>query len=337
MKNDTTVRAYRIRPIFAVILLLICTTALAQNQKPRFVVSVSGELNVDLADVLADEISYAIIKTGKYDLIANDRQFKDALKKEWKSGNVDDSKIIALAQKTGADYICFAKIKSLLGSNQITAQLVDLKTMLYGSMGKANGSLSNLDQLTKLSQAVVADMLGIAASAGIGGNSNTFTDTRDGKQYKTVKIDDQTWMAENLNYEARGSKCYENDEKNCKKYGRLYDWETAKKACHRGWHLPNDGEWSELVNFAGGNKIAGKKLKAAKFGGTDDYGFSALPGGDGNSDGSFSNVGNYGSWWSSSEYNSDNAYSRTMYYSNEYARYHDYGKSFLQSVRCLQD
>ena len=331
-----------LRPIFAAILLLICTAALAQNQKPRFVVSVSGELNVDLADVLADEISYAIIKTGKYDLIANDRQFKDALKKEWKGGNIDDDKIIALAQKAGADYICFAKIKTLLGGSQITAQLVDLKTMLYGSMGKANGVLSDLDQLTKVSQAVVADMLGIAASAGIGGNKaveiGTFTDTRDGKQYKTVKIDDLTWMAENLNYNASGSKCYENDEKNCKKYGRLYDWKTAKKACPSGWHLSNDGEWNELVNFAGGEKIAGKKLKAAKFGGTDDYGFSALlSGGGGAEEGGFYTAGSRGLWWSTTEYSSDLAYFRGMYYDGDGMFYDDFGKSYLLSVRCVKD
>jgi len=160
------IRPYTAAIVFAIAAnLILCPIAFGQNQKPRFVVSVSGELEVNIADVLADEISYAIIKTGRYDLIANDRQFKDALKKEWKNGNVDDDKIIALAKKAGADYICFAKIKTLLGSNQITAQLVDLKTMLYGSMGKANGALNELDQLTKISQAVVADMIGFAEQA----------------------------------------------------------------------------------------------------------------------------------------------------------------------------
>jgi len=327
----------------AIALLTLCTTALAQNQKPRFVVSVSGELKVDLADVLADEISYAIIKTGKYDLIANDRQFKDALKKEWKSGNVDDSKIIALAQKAGADYICFAKIKTLLGGSQITAQLVDLKTMLYGSMGKANGVLSDLDQLTKVSQAVVADMLG-----GIGGNVNTFTDARDGKQYKMVEIGNQTWMAENLNYNASGSKCNDDKESNCQKYGRLYNWETAKTACPQSWYLPHDYEWQILVNLAGGEKIAGKKLKAAKGwiydedgksgNGTDDYGFSALPGGAGGSGGnSFEIVGFSGYWWSASEYGSNAAYLLVMNYNYEDVGRVGYGKGSLRSVRCIKD
>ncbi|MDR1830802.1 MAG: fibrobacter succinogenes major paralogous domain-containing protein [Candidatus Fibromonas sp.] len=184
----------------------------------------------------------------------------------------------------------------------------------------------------------------------------TFKDPRDGKVYKTVKIGGQTWLAENLNFEAEGSKCYDNDPKNAEKYGRLYNWETAKKACPPGWHLPTNEEWQTLIDCADGfappenydykrdSETAGKKLKATsgwnKSGnGTDKYGFSALPGGYGNSDGSFLNVGSYGYWWSAYEdaYGSYSAYYRDMLYSSGTAYWHYYFKSNLRSVRCVQD
>jgi uncharacterized protein (TIGR02145 family) len=173
----------------------------------------------------------------------------------------------------------------------------------------------------------------------------SFTDSRDGKTYKTVKIGEQVWMAENLNYEAQGSLCYDNDNANCAKYGRLYNWETAKEVCPSGWHLPSEDEWKTLINVAGGDE-AGKNLKAANGwnsdgedsgNGTDDYGFSALPGGIGDSDGSFSDVGYDGYWWSSSECNSSIAYGPYMNNLIELVYSGSCYKSYLRSVRCVQD
>jgi len=181
----------------------------------------------------------------------------------------------------------------------------------------------------------------------------SFTDARDKKTYKTVKIGEQVWMAENLNYNADSSKCYENQESNCQKYGRLYDWETAMKACPQGWHLPSDAEWQTLVDLADGDKVAGKVLKASSgwtkpdgwninSNGTDEFGFSALPGGYGYSDGIFRYVGNFGHWWSSSatehtEYNIIGAYYRSMDFLNKNVNRDILRNSYLFSVRCLQN
>jgi uncharacterized protein (TIGR02145 family) len=182
----------------------------------------------------------------------------------------------------------------------------------------------------------------------------TFTDPRDGRTYKTVRIGSQTWLAENLDFECEGSKAYNNDPANRDKYGLLYDWETAKKAVPPGWHLPTNEEWQALIDYADGSspgkdydfkrdsRTAGKHLKAASGwndngNGTDDYGFSALPGGYRSSDGSFYGVGRNGYWWSAHEYNSDLAYSRGMYYYNDLAYWYYNYKSNLFSVRCVQD
>ena len=167
----------------------------------------------------------------------------------------------------------------------------------------------------------------------------TFTACGEKQTYKTVKIGEQVWMAENLNYEAEGSKCYDDKPDNCKKYGRLYDWETAMKACPSGWHLPSKEEWDKLIEVAG-DRSAGKYLKATSSwnengNGTDAYGFAALPGGIGNSDGGFSNGGNDGYWWSSSE-SSNDAYIRMMSYGLEESYWSYYGKNLLLSVRCIQ-
>jgi len=180
----------------------------------------------------------------------------------------------------------------------------------------------------------------VKSSGGVSGGS--LADSRDGKRYKVVKIGNQTWMAENLNYNASGSKCYDNQESNCQKYGRLYDWSTAKTACPKGWHLPTKDEYGKLDDFVGGANTAGKHLKAAsgwnKNGnGTDKFGFSALPGGSGLSGGSFNSVGDYGYWWSASEYDSGHAYYRGMLYHYEGVNGFSYDKDGLFSVRCVQD
>jgi len=134
---------------------------------------------------------------------------------------------------------------------------------------------------------------------------DTLIDGRDGKVYKTVKIGGRTWMAENLNIKKGGSRCYGNIKANCDKYGRLYDWETAKTVCPSGWRLPSDRQWYDLTAAAGGSRAAGKKLKSASGWnggeGTDDYGFSALPGGMWKQNEYdklvAEGVGGYGYWW----------------------------------------
>jgi len=166
--------------------------------------------------------------------------------------------------------------------------------------------------------------------------NDVFIDPRDNNVYKTVKIGKQIWMARNLNYAAEGSKCYE------RKYGRIYDWATAKNACPAGWHLPNNDEWLTLVDFAGGIVTAGKNLKTKNgwddFGnGIDIFGFSALPSGYSDSEGYFDDAGCFARWWSATENGAHYAYSWGMGYDFDGTYWNSDGKSHLFSIRCLQD
>jgi uncharacterized protein (TIGR02145 family) len=183
----------------------------------------------------------------------------------------------------------------------------------------------------------------------------TFVDYRDNKTYKKVQIGEQIWMAENLKYEADGSKCYDNDWADrdpaifCEEYGRLYDWNTAmdgehsstaipsgvEGVCPAGWHLPSDAEWQVLIDYVGIN--AGTKLKSRTFkgnselqrpDGTDKYRFSAL-------DGPWASR-----WWSATELVSDEEMAWFGYVTDMSV---EAGRSYINkhenfsSVRCVHD
>lgn len=75
---------------------------------------------------------------------------------------------------------------------------------------------------------------------------NSITDSRDGKKYQIVKFGEKIWMTENLNYATEKSRCYENEEKNCDRYGRLYTWIEAITACPKGWNLPSEDDWKNI-------------------------------------------------------------------------------------------
>ena len=124
----------------------------------------------------------------------------------------------------------------------------------------------------------------------------TLTDDRDGQTYKTVKIGEQWWMAENLNYEtATSSFCYNDSAEYCEKYGRLYGV-SVRNMCPEGWSLPGSTEWNALITTVGGEATAGIMLKSMEGwddngNGSDSFGFSALPAGFRSSDGSYDDLG----------------------------------------------
>ena len=100
----------------------------------------------------------------------------------------------------------------------------------------------------------------------------SFIDSRDGKTYETVTLGNQTWMTENLAYKPSEGKywAYDNSNANISSYGYLYDWETSKKVCPEGWHLPSKGDWTELEKYLADNgynydgTTGGSRAKIAK-------------------------------------------------------------------------
>jgi len=169
------------------------------------------------------------------------------------------------------------------------------------------------------------------------------------RECRTVTIGGQTWMVENLNRRTNdGSWCFANSTDSCSKYGRLYTWMVARTVCPRGWHLPSRQEWQTLVDFAGGDNAAGMKLKSTSGwnnngNGTDDYGFSALPGGKRFFYGSFGYASTNGYWWTATEDGTNGSYLRILdsgYYGadkDEVAEYLEYFKDDAYSVRCVAD
>ena len=138
---------------------------------------------------------------------------------------------------------------------------------------------------------------------------------------------------------------YENDPANGAKYGKLYNWyavSDSRGLAPVGYHIPSDAEWTILSDYLGGAEKAGAKMKskqgwAEDGNGTNSSGFSGLPGGYRLDDGAFGNVGEYGYWWSSTEYGTNDAWYRFLPYGNGYVYRYDDGKVRGFSVRCLRD
>ena len=191
-----------------------------------------------------------------------------------------------------------------------------------------------------------------------------FEDTRDSRKYLAIKIGTQVWMAENLNYAAKGSTCYNNDTLKCKAFGRRYTWPSAvdpdgtagctdstycnlgkpvQGACPDGWHLPSEAEWETLKAYVA-NTFFGGKLDSVGYAlrstsGWDDYngksgngsdavGFRALPA---------TNLVSSTTFWASGE----KAKHGLVYYTDNERynlfEYYAYKKQNNVSVRCIMN
>jgi uncharacterized protein (TIGR02145 family) len=176
----------------------------------------------------------------------------------------------------------------------------------------------------------------------------------DGNTYKTVKIGEQTWMAENLaaTKAPDGSEIvsfpYLGVDDSVKIYGRIYDWANARKACPSGWHLPSDEEWLAMIKYLGGPLEAGGKMKETgtthwkdpNNAASNESGFSAIPGGFKTAEGAYIDFKrNVAYFWSSSSMDDLRAIG---YYVNNseaiiYRNYKSLTKDRAIAVRCVKD
>ncbi len=173
--------------------------------------------------------------------------------------------------------------------------------------------------------------------------TSTFTDPRDGKTYKIVKIGDQWWFAENLNYECENSWQYNDDKAKSDVYGRFYTWESAQTACPEGWHIPTNEEWDAMISAIGGETEAAIKLKSttgdwqnSDNGGDNSIGFNAIPAGFRDLDGSFTDIGMIAAFWTGTD-NGNVAWRRYLIFDRGVISRGNDNKNFGYSIRCVKD
>ena len=198
---------------------------------------------------------------------------------------------------------------------------------------------------------------------------STVENLKRGCSPATIKICDQNWMVKNLDVTTysngdripqvtdpsawaaltTGAWCYyENSSANRRIYGKLYNWyavHDSRGLAPRGWHIPADAEWDNVLNCLGGYELAGGAMKETgtahwatpNTGATNSSGFTALPGAARDEAGLFVNIGFEGIWWSASESNSTSAFYRNIIFSAGNLGRGITSKRIGASVRCVKN
>lgn len=259
-------------------------------------------------------------------------------------------------------------------ANNIDQEVWDSTIRSIGDQGRTD-SLQEIN--SQITAKVIADSTAAAnyydsvarRNQQPGNNVPSIPTVTDNSIAGQVKIGNQIWMTKNLDvdhfrngdpiFQAKTAEeweragetgspawCYyNNDPANGSKYGKLYNWYAVndpRGLAPVGYHIPSDKEWSLLTDFLGGSKVAGGKMKstsgwANNGNGSNSSGFTGLAGGYRDNNGTFNAIGEYGNWWSSTEYDPSSAWFRDLGYDdgNVY-RYGNYKGGGL-SVRCLRD
>ena len=222
------------------------------------------------------------------------------------------------------------KYSSSSVSASSSSALPKSSSSMSGSSSSLQASSSSEDSSSSSSEPLIEDEI---------------TDPRDNQVYKIVKIGDQVWMAENLNYEVPQSWCYDDKQSNCETYGRLYTWTAVMDSvnqggcgyeasctiqkphrgiCPEGWHVPDNDEWQTFVDFAGTNY--------------DELGFNVLMAGNRDVMGTFRMRGDKAYMWSATEGSATTAWDFIFFLYSSSINSDTNGEKFLgRSLRCIKD
>lgn len=246
--------------------------------------------------------------------------------------------------------------------------VLDRYTLAYTDM-EVNPDVENPAEVEYILQATAGDQLSTELKVKSEESFPFIVKDVEGTSYKTIGIGAQIWMAENLrtskyrngdkidyvtdpvywaSLSAGGNAHYGNIEGYDQVYGRLYNWYAvgdSRGLCPTGWHIPTVDEWYDLASFLGGTSVAGGKMKQSgtdywltpNEGATNESGFSALPGGLCESDGTFKNLGQNGAWWASTESDVTGGWYASLLTNDARIFLSRYYKNAGFSVRCLKD
>ena len=281
---------------------------------------------------------------------------------DWKKvqAELDEGSLMDITTKSSSSKkVSSSSVKASSSSKKVSSSSVKASSSSKKVSSSSAKASSSSKKVSSSSAKVSSSSSKKVSSSSVAKSSNSrafqvvkgsFMDKRDNRIYETVRIGNQNWMAENLDYRTETTGCYLNEIENCSKYGGLYTWYDALYVCPDGWHLPSADEWNTLYRFVrssvgGDTTLVGACLKSkngweGNLPATDDFGFSALPASVVNAEGKFFKFGYYAAFWSSTM--SDNESGCAFCFNLQYdlqSFYNGIGliSSNYFSVRCIED
>ena len=363
-----------IKIVPALLLLILYSGSFAQTQIAVVEFNSQG-ISQNEARVLTDRLMVELHRTNKFKLL--EREMLSAIIEEQKfqmSGCTSDECLVELGQIANVEEIVGGSISKMGKVYSVTARLISVETgeLIRTGIYDYEGDIGNLIKtgMAQIAAQLASNEVILSIPFTKPGKQETVTDI-DGNVYATVRIGEQVWMGENLKVTqfrdgtpiptsikrafgatiSKGIYCiYNNDASNeSETYGALYNWYAvldARNIAPEGWHVPSDVEWQSLIDFLGGDDVAGGKLKESGIkhwdrpnsGADNSSSFAALPSGYRNyGNGIYYNLGSSSYFWSTTEYDNTSAWCRDLR-GNDTKILRDVGnKNYGFAIRCIKD